>query len=72
MDLAGLQDVYEKMQIVNRSIAGRVRAATPTDASVNAVVLLDMYAQFVPHSIRLALDEIRGPYEAFLAQCGGQ
>ena len=66
-DLAGLQDVYERMQVVNRYTAERLRAATRADASLNAVVLLDMYAQMVPLFIHSTLSEVRGPFRAFLA-----
>jgi len=71
LDLDGLQTVYEEMQGVNRATAERLRAATQTDASLNAVALLDIYAQLAPLFIGSTLEEIRGPYEAFLEQLDG-
>ena len=65
-DLEGLQAVYERMQIVNRHTAERLRAATQADASLNAVVMLDVYTQLVPLFIHSTLGEVRGPFETFL------
>ncbi len=67
-DLAGLRQVYEAVQVVNRHTAERLRAATRADASLNAVVLLDIYALLVPHFIQSTLSEVRGPFRTFLAQ----
>ena len=66
-DLGGLQDVYAEMQVVNKATCDRLRAATRTDASINAVAMLDVYAFMVPHFIRAALEDIRGPFDAFLS-----
>lgn len=67
-DLDGLQGVYERMQIVNRFTAERLRAATQADASLNAVVMLDVYAQLVPLFIHTTLEEVRGPFRTFLGE----
>ena len=67
LDLAGLDAAYREMQVVNLATARRLRAATQTDSALNAVALLDIYAQMVPFSIRDALAEIRGPYDAYLS-----
>ncbi len=66
-ELDGLQAVYERMQVVNRYTAERLRAATQADASLNAVVMLDVYAQLVPLFIHSTLGEVRGPFDTFLA-----
>lgn len=68
LDLAGLDRIYEHMRTVNKATAERLRAATRTDASVNAVALLDMYALLVPYLVESTLHEMRGPYETILAQ----
>lgn len=67
-DLDGLQAIYAEMQVVNRATCQRLRAATRTDASINAVALLDVYAFMVPHFIRAALEDIRAPFDAFLSR----
>ena len=66
LDLAGLDALYREMQVVNVATAARLRAATKTDSALNAVVLLDLYAQTVPFSIEEKLAELRAPYDAFL------
>lgn len=45
--------------LVNRGMADRVRAAFRRDVVVNAVVILDMLAQFVPYAIEDGLPELR-------------
>lgn len=58
LDLAGLQDIYRQIQIVNRHLADRLRAAIEKDSTVNALVLLDMFAKGMPPAIRESLEEI--------------
>ena len=72
LDLEGLDAVYREMQVVNVATAQRLRAATKTDSALNAVVLLDIYAQVVPFSIQDALPEIREPYGAYLRARSGR
>lgn len=66
-ELKGLKKIYENMQIINTTIAQRLRAATETDSSVNAIILLDLYAKAMPYVIREALEEIRRLFVPFLA-----
>ena len=40
LELDGLARIYENLQIINVAIAERLRAATTTDSSVNAIVVL--------------------------------
>ena len=58
LDFAGLKKIYQNMQILNAAIADRLRAAAQTDASVNAIILLDMFAQALPFAIEDSLEEI--------------
>ncbi len=67
-DLNGLNTIYQNMHIVNSSIAKRIRAATTSDSSLNALVMLDMFALDVPMVIRMSLDEIRPLFMPFLEQ----
>lgn len=59
VNFEGLSDAYCAMQLVNAALAERFRAATQTDSSVNALVLLDAYAQTLPVAIDDSLSEIR-------------
>ena len=43
-DMNGLVLLYDKLQVVNTSLAKRLRAAIERDSSVNAVILLDLFA----------------------------
>jgi len=52
-DLKNLTDVYEEVQIVNRSFVGRLKQIELHDASANALVILDNFANYVA----LAIDE---------------
>jgi len=58
LDFKGLKKIYQNMQILNASIAERLRAASKTDSSVNALVLLDMFTMVLPIAIEESLEEI--------------
>ena len=64
-DLGGLTAIYRNIQIVNLTISQRIRASTITDSSVNAIVLLDMYAKAVPYVIKDHLGDIRYLFTSF-------
>lgn len=66
LDLAGLMKIYDDLHILNTSIAGRLKSATKTDSSVNAIILLDMFTNLVPYSIEEHMDEIRHLFDAYL------
>lgn len=66
--LEGLAEIYENVQIVNCAIAGRLGAASEKDSTVNAVILLDLYAQTVPIVIEESLAEIRHLFAPFLSK----
>lgn len=57
--LAGLSQIYRDIHYVNRAMADRVRYATAKDATVNAVVLLDLFAKAIPFAIDDSLAELR-------------
>ena len=65
-DLEGLTKIYDNMQIINNAIVERLRAATTTDSSVNAIVILDNYAKFLPFAIEKSLEDIRYLFSPFL------
>ena len=55
----GLTKIYKNMQTVNCAIARRLRVASANDSSVNAIVILDSFAQIVPFAIEESLEELR-------------
>jgi len=49
--LAGLRDLYRRIHEINVSLAERLRALSAGDANLNAIVLLDLFAQELPMSL---------------------
>lgn len=66
MGLGGLKKIYDNMHVVNSNIAKRIRSATATDSSVNAVILLDMFTNLMPYVIEEKLDDIRHLFDSYL------
>lgn len=64
--LGGLSNIYQNIHHVNMSIAKRLRAATSTDSSVNAVVMLDMFTKSIPYNIDESMEVIRYLFRAYL------
>jgi hypothetical protein len=58
-ELAGLKHQYEELHTVNIAMAARLRQAVERDASVNAIVCLDLFAKAVPWSIEDFFDSLR-------------
>jgi hypothetical protein len=65
-DFEGLRQIYHSLHLINRSIADRIRSATDTDSSTNAVVLLDMLTHLMPIAIEEHLDELKYLFTAYL------
>jgi hypothetical protein len=59
LELKGLREIYHNMHTINTAIAERLRGASETDSTLNAIVLLDMFALTVPHVIEESLEDIR-------------
>jgi len=69
MDFAGLKAIYDDLHILNKAIATRLRGATESDSSKNAIALLDMYSNLVPMMIEDQLPELRQLFSAYEAHC---
>lgn len=65
-DLHELENIYQNMNIINASIADRLRAVSKADSPVNAIILLDMYAKAMPYAICESLEEIRYLFTGYL------
>jgi hypothetical protein len=63
--LEGLQNIYKDIQELNRSMAQRIREAITHDAAVNAIVVLDFFAQTMPFAIEDNLEELRPMFDAY-------
>lgn len=68
MNFHGLLEIYRNLQIVNKALAQRLRAASEGDAAVNAVVLLDLLAKALPYSIADALVELEDLFMPYLRE----
>lgn len=66
LEFDGLSRIYENMQIVNRALADRLRAATNKDSLVNAIIMLDNYALAFDFAIEESLEEMRYLFSPFL------
>ena len=66
----GLSRIYNHIQTVNFSFAKRLRAACHNDSMVNAIILLDMFAQSMPSAIDESLEQIRHLFVPYLAHIG--
>lgn len=67
-DLSGLREIYQHVHVVNRFISERIRSIAEEDASVNAVIILDMFSQVLPMSIEQTLEELKPLFHAYLEQ----
>lgn len=70
-ELHGLEQIYNNIHLLNTAIAERLRAASKTDSSVNAIIMLDMYAKAMPYAIEESLEEIRYLFTPYLTDCSG-
>jgi len=68
LGLEGLKAHYHALQQVNSRMAQRLGAvrSQDSDSSVNALVLLDLFAQSLPDSIDTELEELRPAFEKLL------
>lgn len=58
-ELKGLVKIYEEIRIVNQDICKRLRDAANEDASVNAVIILNVFADMLPFSIERGLNKLK-------------
>ena len=66
LDLKGLIAVYQKIDQINGRLCRRIRSATNQDASLNAVVVLDVFAKMVPISVEETLLSFDGLFTKYL------
>lgn len=64
--LQGLKRIYENVQHVNRAVAVRLRAASEADSVLNAIIILDTYAQTIPYMIEDSLENIKYLFSPYL------
>jgi len=65
MELEGLKIIYSNIQIINESMAGRLRAISEKDVALNSLVILDIFAQTLTFVIEDSLDEVHYLFEPY-------
>jgi hypothetical protein len=65
IELEGLGNIYDDMNILNKALASRLQYATQSDSVKNAIALLDMYSTLVPLLVDDQLAELRGFFQAY-------
>jgi hypothetical protein len=65
LDLEGLGKIYRDMQVVNKGMARRLRAAAEQDSAVNAIILLDVFAKAMSGTLEESLAEIRPLFSGY-------
>jgi hypothetical protein len=66
-DFAGLTQIYENLNILNIHMAARLRGATQTDSSINAIILLDVFTHALPFVIEDQMEEIRNLFTPYFS-----
>jgi hypothetical protein len=68
IEFNGLKEFYKKIEVVNETMAKRLKAASDTDSTVNAIIILDMYAKVVPFGIKDSLEGIRHLFNHYFSK----
>jgi hypothetical protein len=68
LELNGLLARYRELEQVNRGIVARLRAARSQDGSLNAIVLLDLYAKSLPFAVEESLAAFRPLFASYLTK----
>ncbi|MGE5504404.1 MAG: DUF6901 family protein [Actinomycetota bacterium] len=58
LSLDDLKDAYAQLSTVNSALAERIRSAVTRDAALNAVIILDGFAQIAPENIECGFEDI--------------
>lgn len=67
MDLVGLRTIYDNIHQVNMSVCNRLRLATKSDSSLNALSLLDLFALDISLTIDDSLEELAHMFDDHVA-----
>jgi Domain of unknown function (DUF6901) len=68
LDLTGLGEIYNNIEVVNVAVAQRLRTATEADSAINAIILLDIYTKAIPVVIEESLEELRYLFAPFFGK----
>jgi hypothetical protein len=62
----GLTERYRRLHTINVAMAERLRSSVDKDGSVNAVILLDLFAKAMPHSAADSVAELEHLFHSYL------
>lgn len=65
LELDQLTAIYQNLQIVDKALAKRLKTAVTEDATVNAVILLNLLSQAVTWSIEDGLEEVKYLFKSY-------
>ncbi len=63
LSLEGLKHNYQQLSVMNSHLAERMRDTVSRDAALNAVIILDLFAQIAPDNIDGGFDDITGIFQ---------
>lgn len=66
--MEGLKEIYRRIDHINRNMTARLREGSDQDASLNAVVILDTFAQMVPLSVDGILQDLEHLFWPYLRE----
>ena len=67
LELEGLKKIYLNIQIINKALVDRLRTITDKDIALNALIILDTFAQTVPLAIDESLEELLHLFEHYFS-----
>ncbi len=69
-ELEQLKDHYIRLHGVNKGMSERLTSVVEGDASLNAIVVLDVFALLLPHSVEESLESTRFLFRNYLKAAG--
>lgn len=66
LELEGLKKIYSNLNRLNTAIVKRIDAASSTDSTKNAIVILDMLANMIPIVIEDHLESIQHLFDSYI------
>lgn len=66
IELDGLKKYYQNLHLINSYIVRRLRSIAQTDSSINAIVVLDTFTNFVPSTIDQKLIEFKKLFSRYM------
>jgi len=68
MELEGLKKIYLNIQIINESMAERLRSISEKDVALNSLIILDIFGQTLTFVIEDSLEEVRYLFDPYFGK----